>query len=656
MKTAPVVAAPLAFDAEGIPFSERYGDRYHPRQGALAQAAHVFLAGNGLPGRWQGRDRFVMLETGFGLGNNFLAAWNAWRADPQRCARLHFVSIEKHPLTAAHLERAHAQSPLPELAAALVAAWPPLTPNLHRLGFDGGRVELLLALGDVAAWLPEIIASVDAFFLDGFAPDRNPAMWQARVFRALARLAAPDATAATWSAASAVRAGLGAAGFEVKSAPGSGGKREITLARYAPRFAPRRAPSRFATAPHASTAAASERRALIVGAGLAGTAAAWALAEQGWSSTLFDRRPTIGAGASGNSAGIFHGTFNAHDGPHARFNRAAALQAGVTIAGAIANHGVAGQREGLLRLESQLAIEAMNPALSALGLPPDYVRALDAGAAGQLSGLPPSQPAWFFPAGGWVHPAGLAAALLADAGSAVDLRVQTMITAIRRASGRWQLLDAAGHVVDEAAILVLANACGAASLLDGIATLPLQRIRGQITTLALVTPGLRLPRLPVAGNGYVLPPLPGGIALFGATSQIEDADPRPRADDQRHNLMQLMRLTGSAPEVADGVLSGRVGWRCVAPDRLPLIGGVADVAAMQHGTRFDQPRFIPRLPGLFVFTALASRGITSAALGARTLASLISGAPCPLEASLQDAVDPARFVSRRLRRGQTGKT
>ena len=180
MKTAPVVAAPLAFDAEGIPFSERYGDRYHPRQGALAQAAHVFLAGNGLPGRWQGRDRFVMLETGFGLGNNFLAAWNAWRADPQRCARLHFVSIEKHPLTAAHLERAHAQSPLPELAAALVAAWPPLTPNLHRLGFDGGRVELLLALGDVAAWLPEIIASVDAFFLDGFAPDRNPAMWQAR--------------------------------------------------------------------------------------------------------------------------------------------------------------------------------------------------------------------------------------------------------------------------------------------------------------------------------------------------------------------------------------------------------------------------------------------------------------------------------------------
>jgi len=645
VKTAPVITAPLAFDADGIPFSERYGDRYHPRHGALAQAAHVFLAGNGLPGRWQGRDRFVIVETGFGLGNNFLAAWNAWRADPQRCERLHFISIEKHPLAAADLRRAHAASPLPELAAGLVRAWPSLTPNLHRLAFDGDRVELLLALGDVAAWLPEIVASVDAFFLDGFAPDRNPAMWQPRVFKALARLAAPGATAATWSAASVVRAGLAAAGFEVSSAPGDGGKREITLARYAPRFTPRRAPARLAAAD-----AAGERRALIVGAGLAGCAAAWALAEQGWRSTLFDRHATIAAGGSGNPAGIFHGTFNADDGTHARFNRAAALQAGIATRDAIANHGVAGQVEGLLRFESHLAFETMNRELAALGLPSDYVQALDADGAARLSDLAPTLPAWFFPAGGWVAPADLAAALLAQAGSAVELRRQTPVAAIRREEGLWRLLDANGRVLGEAGVVVLANACDAASLLAGLAELPLQRIRGQTTTLALATPGLRLPRLPVAGNGYVLPPLPGGLALFGATSQIEDGEPRLRASDQRHNLMQLLRLTGSAPSVAGDTLTGRVGWRCAAPDRLPLIGGVADIAAIEQGTRFDQPRFVPRLPGLFVFTALASRGIASAALGARTLASLISGAPCPLEGSLLDAVDAARFVSRGLRR------
>ncbi|HRP29017.1 MAG TPA: FAD-dependent 5-carboxymethylaminomethyl-2-thiouridine(34) oxidoreductase MnmC, partial [Burkholderiaceae bacterium] len=313
-------------------------------------------------------------------------------------------------------------------------------------------------------------------------------------------------------------------------------------------------------------------------------------------------------------------------------------------------HGVAGQVEGLLRFESHLAFETMNRQLAALGLPPDYVQALDADGAARLSGLAPTLPAWFFPAGGWVAPADLAAALLARAGSAVELRRQTPVAAIRREGSLWRLLDADGRVLGESGVVVLANACDAASLLAGLAELPLQRIRGQTTTLALATPGLRLPRLPVAGNGYVLPPLPGGLALFGATSQIEDGEPRLRASDQRHNLMQLLRLTGSAPSVAGDTLTGRVGWRCAAPDRLPLIGGVADIAAIEQGTRFDQPRFVPRLPGLFVFTALASRGIASAALGARTLASLISGAPCPLEASLLDAVDAARFVSRGLRR------
>lgn len=658
MKTAAVVAGELAFDTEGIACSALYGDRYHPRHGALAQASHVFHAGNGLPDRWQGRERFVVLETGFGLGNNFLATWDAWRDDAQRCARLHFVSIEKHPLTTADLRRVHAASPLSDLAADLIRAWPPLTPNLHRLAFDGGRVELLLALGDVADWLPEIIAPVDAFFLDGFAPDRNPAMWQPRVFKALARLAAPGATAATWSVAGAVRAGLAASGFEVRTAPGSGGKREITLARYAPHFTPRRAPARIGIAQPAPSAP-GERRALIVGAGLAGCAAAWALAGQGWRSTVFDRSARVAAGGSGNPAGVFHGAHHAHDGPHARFNRAAALQARIEIGAALSTHGVAGQLSGLLRVEPDASIEAMSSQLGSLGLPPEYVQALDAVDAGRLAGLPPAAPAWLYPGGGWVDPAGFAASLLAQAADAVAWRAGTAAAAIRRDGAAWQVLDDSGRVLDAAGVLVLANACDAAPLLaqadaaarSGRFALPLHSLRGQTTSLPLATPGLRLPRLPVTGDGYVLPPLPSGIALFGASTQPDDADAFLRADDQHQNLARLARLTGSAPSVPDGALAGRVGWRCAAPDRLPLIGGVADATAMPPGgRRIDQARHIPRVPGLYVFTALASRGITWAALGARTLAAQISGAPCPLESSLLDAVDAARFAARWGRR------
>ena len=645
MKTAPVVAATLAFDAEGVPISHAYQDRYHPRAGALAQAAHVFLQGNGLPARWRGRERFVVLETGFGLGNNFLATWAAWRADPARSARLHYVAFEKHPLTRDDLARAHAASPLPALVAELRESWPPLTPNLHRLAFDDGRVQLLLALGDIAEWLPEILASVDAFYLDGFAPDRNPAMWQPRVMKALGRLAADSATVATWSAARAVRAGLAAAGFEVRSAPGFAEKRELTLARYAPRFTPRRSPSRLG-----APTDPSQHHALIVGAGLAGCATAWALAAEGWSSTLFESLPGIASAASGNRAGIFHGVVHPQDGAHARFNRAAALQARQVVQFALERHGVAGQLGGVLRLEFEVTRDTMQRSLHALGLPLDYVQALSAAEASQRSDLPATAPAWFYPGGGWVDPAGLARSLLRRAGGATALQTVSTVAALRRQGTTWQVLAADGRVLGEAAVVVLANGIDAVHLL-GSAELPLHRVRGQTTELVATTRGLRLPSLPITGNGYVLPVLPGGMALCGASSDRNDGDPALRAGDHRHNLARLERLTGSAPLPDLAMLSGRVGWRCVADDRLPLIGAVArSVIDLEPGMRLDQPRFVPRTPGLFAFTALASRGITWAALGAQALASLIGGAPCPLEASLLDAVDVARFTSREARR------
>ena len=265
MKTRPIVPAHLQWTDEGVPFSDEFDDVYHPAAGALEQARHVFLAGNGLPERWQGRERFVVLETGFGLGNNFLATWDAWRRSEQRCRQLHFISIEQRPLTRDDLRAVQRDASLADLASRLADAWPPLTPNLHRLSFDDGRVELLLALGDVAAWLPELVAQVDAFYLDGFAPAKNPQMWQARIYKAMARLAAPGATAATWTAARSVRDGLVSAGFDVTRASGRGGKRDITLATYTPALYsianPRRRRQRRATWPGCSTASPTRKTA-----------------------------------------------------------------------------------------------------------------------------------------------------------------------------------------------------------------------------------------------------------------------------------------------------------------------------------------------------------------------------------------------------------
>src|SRR6185295_16452359 len=214
---AGITAARLAFAADGTPFSETFGDVYHSAEGGLAQARHVFLAGNGLPERWRGRDLFTVLETGFGLGLSFLATWNAWRDDSARCRRLHFVSIEKHPFAAGDL--AFLWEKYPELkkeSRELIALWPMLVPGVHRMEFEGGKVVLTLFMGDIADGLPQLQLAADAIYLDGFAPQKNPQMWEPALLRHLGRLAAPGATLATWSVASSVRSSLEGAGFAVE--------------------------------------------------------------------------------------------------------------------------------------------------------------------------------------------------------------------------------------------------------------------------------------------------------------------------------------------------------------------------------------------------------------------------------------------------------
>ena len=266
----PLVPATGDVDADGRLVSAFYGDVYHSPSGAMGQAEHVFLRGNGLPERWRGRAAFTVCETGFGLGLNFLALWKAWRDDPQRPAALHVVSMEAHPFSgvdmAALLAR-HAPEPLAGMARALAAQWPALLPGLHRLEFENGAVTLTLGFGDAQARAPRLGARVDAFFLDGFAPERNPQMWATPLLRALADLAAPDATVATWACTGELRRNLADAGFDVRRAPGYGGKWHMTVGHV-----------RQAGTAAQPAAVSSGQHAVIVGAGLAGAGIAHALA------------------------------------------------------------------------------------------------------------------------------------------------------------------------------------------------------------------------------------------------------------------------------------------------------------------------------------------------------------------------------------------
>jgi len=638
--TEPLRPARVDFGDAAAPRAPDYDDVYHPRGGAFAQARHVFLAGNALPQRWRGRAHFVILETGFGLGNNFLATWAAWRDDPQRCDHLWFLSVDKHPLAATDLRRAHSRSDEPALARELVDAWPPPTPDLHRLDFADSRVHLLLAFGDVATWLPQWIATVDAFYLDGFAPAKNPAMWEPRVLQRLGRLAAEGATAATWSSARVVRDALAGAGFAVQVTAGFDAKRDMLCACHAPRHrAPQPPGRRFAST--ASDVA-------IVGAGLAGAAAARALAALGIRSTVFEAQAATALGGSGQPAGLLHGVVHADDSPHTRWFRAAALRAGSSVAPLIAQQRVGGRLDGLLRIERALDLPSMVALLHAQGLPADYVQALSPAEAGERARCPIGDAAWLYPGGGWVEPGSLVRAWLDH--RLTDVRLNATVDRIEADDhGRWRLHAADGGALAACDQVVLANAGDLARLVAD-EPWPLQPSRGQVTLLR-ASDDWR-PALPVAGDGYAIA-LPDGRLLCGATSDIGDADADLREADHERNLAALRRLSGRAWRLDASHLDGRVSWRLHARDRLPLLGAVPlPWPQRAPAPRQEQPRFVARRSGLHVLAALGSRGLTQAPLAGEVVAAMIAGTPLPVGSALLDAVDAARFAARASRGDQ----
>ncbi len=635
MSWGPISPARIDFGDPAAPTAPDFGDVYASRAGAWGQARHVFLGGNGLPGRWSSRGRFVILETGFGLGNNFLATWSAWCADPLRPARLWYLAVEKHPPRREDLQRALAGAPEPALAAELIGRWPPLTPDLHAIDFEAGRLRLLLAFGDVATVLRELVAAADAFYLDGFAPSRNPQMWDERVLRGLHRLAAPQSTLATWCVAASVRHALATAGFELQKVPGFGAKREMLVGRFAPRV-PARTPAGRLAHPAARVA--------VVGAGLAGAAAARALAVQGLEVVTLERAAGTAAQTSGQPGGLLHGVVHPDDGPHARWLRAGALHAARDLAPRIASGAVPGALGGLWRGERRLQAEAMQALVVRQALPPDYVR---------VATGPRGRPAWFYSGGGWAS----APALVADWLRAAGIRVATgvAVRSIRRAPGdSWQLLGDHGECVEAADAVVLANACDLPRLWPASAAW-LAAWRAQTSVLP-ADAGSPEALDPIADGGYALRLADGRVLVGAASHPIHDlaladaANQQPDdldTGDHERNLATLERLTGWRAAAAAERLDGRSGARLATIDRLPLVGPLP--APPATGARLDQPRFVPREPGLHVLGALGSRGIAQAALAGEVLAARLTGAPIPAPASLIDAVDAARFVTRAAR-------
>lgn len=650
--------AQLDWDDQGRPRSRVFDDVYFALDGSLAETHHVFIEQNRLVPRFAelaAGQTLVIGETGFGTGLNFLCAWQHFEAQAAPGARLHFISVEKYPLSRADLARALALFPqLADHAAALLQQYVALHPGFQRLTLAGGRVTLTLLIGDVLEQLPQLDGQVDAWFLDGFAPAKNPQMWTPELFAELARLSAPGATLGTFTSTGWVRRGLAAAGFKMKRVPGIGHKWEVLRGELiglpAPDPAARPAPPWFARPP----APAGERHVLVVGAGLAGCATAASLAARGWRVSLLERHSDLAEEASGNPQGVLYLKLSAHGTSLSRL-----ILSGFGYTRRLLEQlprGDAWDDCGVLQLAFDDQEKARQGKL-AEAFPGELLHRVEREQAEALAGVALRHGGLFYPEGGWVHPKALCQKLVDH--PLITLLTHRDVVQLRREEGQWQAWDGQ-RLLASAATVVLAGA-GDVPRLAQAAQLPLKRIRGQITRLAQTAASSAL-RSVICAEGYVAPARAGEHTL-GASFDFHNTDLTPTAAEQASNLGLLEQISADLRQRlelhAHAELPGRAAFRCTSPDYLPIVGPLADAeafaeryAALGKDARQIPEATCPWLEGLYINTGHGSRGLITTALAGELIAAWLDDEPLPVPRDVALACHPNRFALRRLIRQQ----
>lgn len=609
----------------------------------------AWMRATGLPQAWHGQPAWRVLDTDFGDGTRLAQLWRLWADDPLACRLLHLVCFSaKPPHTVAVLRALHAHGIDADKQTALQEQWFGLLPGLHRLVLHDGRLQLTVCVGPTLALLREQQFLADTIVV-GPSSDRSretasgagPGPWDAWALKALARLCRRGSRMAVAPGCGLEPAALAATGWRADDpppAPADAAARPPWSGSFDPPWQIKQSRMRWAQPP------ASVSHCVVIGAGLAGAAVAAALARRGWQVTVLDGASEPGAGASGLPVGLFAPQFSRDDGPRARLSRAgirATLQAARRVA---LRQGQDWDCGGVARIDTPPA-----------ALPPDWPAAARDWARPATEPLAmlarPAQALWHA-AAGWIKPRQLVLAWLAQPG--IRFQGRSSVQAIALADGRWQLLGPDGRLLAEAPQLVIACAGASATLLhQAVAAaggdLPPQAfalapVHGQISwALHDAADAACFPPFPVNGAGSVAAHIPwaGGTAWFaGATYEAPDASALSAAQAHAHNLARLAQLLPEAaravaPALARGAVTAWRGTRWNVADRMP-VAGAWPLPAQPHGSR----------PGLWLSTAMGSRGLTHAALCGEWIAAQLGAEPRPLDAALQRCIDVRRLAAR----------
>ena len=682
-----IFPATLHWSDDNQPFATHFNDCYFSVQDGLAETRHVFLEGNQLPQRWQNLrdDLFVIGETGFGTGLNFIAAWQLWQNSAPKNSQLYFISAELHPLCKADLARAAALWPeLKFFYDQLLEQYPTLTAGFHILHFNSpcsSNVTLLLMLGDASETFCELLDTdhpdfysciqnkMDCWFLDGFAPAKNPQLWTDALINTLALLSRPGTTLATFSAAGHMRRSLEAAGFTVQKQKGFASKREMVSALFQPDENNRTAHQQssmlgkpaFVSSPYAAPWYLVKNKPLdqrkdvsIIGAGIAGCTLANALAQKGMHVTVIDEMDKPAAGASGNLQAVLYSKLSATDDEFAEFNLASYLYALRFYKNLLRDTPtLAIHLCGVLQLSVSEKEQEVQDALSDFfSHYPDIATAVDQKQASELAGVPVETGGLFFAQAGWIHPASICEQLLKHPN--ITTRFNQRISSIHHENNAWQLLQDA-QTVNSSNHVVIASGHQCRQF-EQSKHLSLKLIRGQVSHATPTTVSRQLKTV-VSGEGYIAP-AENNTQSFGATYTPKMMALTLSDTDHKTNLENLALSSRSLSEewnINKNIVGGRAHLRTATSDYFPVCGPLPKqedflntYAPLRKNANANIPEAGAYYPNLYVFAGLGSRGMSYAPLCAAVLSNVIAGHPSALPRNITQQLNPARFVIRDL--------
>ncbi|MCF8474867.1 MAG: bifunctional tRNA (5-methylaminomethyl-2-thiouridine)(34)-methyltransferase MnmD/FAD-dependent 5-carboxymethylaminomethyl-2-thiouridine(34) oxidoreductase MnmC [Emcibacter sp.] len=622
----------LYWQNDMTPASRRYGDIYFSAENGLLESRHTFLAAIDAPEIWQNKAHFTLLENGFGCGLNFAATCQEWLKTTSKKARLTYIATEKHPLSLSEIDQAlSAWSELKDIKEEILGNYPNAIEGFHQRVFFSGRITLLLLIGNSLSSLKQLEATVDAIYLDGFSPKSNPDMWSEDIFSEIARMAAPHARLATYTAAGFVRRGLETAQFKIEKFKGFGKKRESLQGKFAGQKAISSKPWFIRPQPLSKNS-----KIAVIGAGIAGLVTAHALQMIGYNVTLYEQDKNSMNKASGNPAGILDPAGATLREPYGEFYQAALLYA-LTYYNDL--DPLIFMSKGLMKYPKNPSEERQyQKILESKIFPPNILR------DGQNGAL-------YFPECGAISPPKIRDILT----SFLNIKSNITITALRQ-DNQWTLFEdnKICDIVDGVVI------CGGIEsiIFPETAPLPLVPVRGQITLLdakGYAAP----PHHVLCGKAYIIPPfdLDGKQTILTGASFVRDTiDLSLRAEDHQENLKNAAPLW---PEINKLPISGgRCAIRAASPDHMPLCGPVPNneyyhyaYKMLKHGPKHQIFSEAPYHQNLYILSGLGARGFLSAPLLGAMLCAIIAGEPLPLPRTVYESLHPARFIIRNLVKG-----